>query len=113
MHELSLCESVLNVIEDSARQQGFRKVKTVWLEIGTLAGVDPEAMRFSFEVVSRGSIANQAGLEIIETPADAWCMQCARQVSIRQRYDACPECDSYQLQISGGDQLRIRELEVE
>ena len=69
MHEMSLCESIVQILEDNAKSQGFAKVKTVWLEIGGLSGVEPEAMRFSFDAVTRGTLADRARLEIIEVPA--------------------------------------------
>ncbi|WP_141104321.1 hydrogenase maturation nickel metallochaperone HypA, partial [Noviherbaspirillum denitrificans] len=68
MHEMSLAESVLQVIEDSARANNFTRVKTVWLEIGALAGVEVEAMRFCFDAVVKDSVADGARLEIIESP---------------------------------------------
>jgi len=113
MHEMSLCEGVLQVLEDGARIQGFKKIKTVWLEIGALACVEPEAMRFCFDVVANGTLAEGSSLEIVEIPAKAWCMVCAKLVAIKQRYDACPDCGGFQLQVSGGDEMRIKELEVE
>jgi len=113
MHEMSLCESVLQVLEQNAAGRGYRRVKTVWLEIGNLSGVEPEALRFSFEVVVRGSLADGARLEIVEVPAQAWCARCAATVEVTRRFDACPVCGGFQLQITSGDELRIRELEVE
>jgi hydrogenase nickel incorporation protein HypA/HybF len=113
MHEMSLCEGVLQILEDHAASQGFTQVKTVWLEIGALSGVDPEAMRFGFDVVTKGTLADGAALEIIDLPGVAWCMQCAKSVSVNARFDACPDCGSYQLQLTGGDEMRIKELEVE
>lgn len=113
MHEMSLCEGVLQVMEDQAKSVGFNKVKTVWLEIGDLAGVEVEAMRFGFDVVIKGSVADGAALEIINLPGRAWCMTCSHEVAIKQRFDPCPDCGGYQLQVTGGDELRIKELEVE
>lgn len=113
MHEMSLCEGVLRVLEEQAQQQGFARVKTVWLEIGQLAGVEIEAMRFGFDVVMKGSVADGAQLEIIDVPGEAWCMQCMKTVSIAARYAPCGECGSHQLQVNGGEELRIKELEVE
>lgn len=113
MHEMSLCEGVLQVLTDNARQQGYNRVRTVWLEIGALSGVETDALRFSFDVVMRGTLADQARLEIINIPGRAWCMRCARTVAVGQRFDACPDCGSYQLQVTAGDEMRIKELEVE
>ena len=113
MHEMSLCEGVLRVIEEQAVMQNFHKVKTVWLEVGALAGVEVDALHFGFDVVMKDSIAAGAGLEIIDVPGQAWCAQCMKKVAIQQRFDACPDCGGYQLQINGGEELRIKELEVE
>ena len=62
MHEMSLAESVRQIIEDAARKQGFTRVKTVWLEIGQLACVEKESLRFCFDAVTHGSIAPQTHL---------------------------------------------------
>lgn len=113
MHEMSLCEGVLQVLEDEAKRQHFSKVKTVWLEIGAMSGVEVEAMRFCFDAVIRHTLADGAKLEIIDISAQAWCLNCAQTVVVKQRYDACPHCGSYQLQVTRGDEMRIKELEVE
>ncbi|MCF6304293.1 MAG: hydrogenase maturation nickel metallochaperone HypA [Marinosulfonomonas sp.] len=113
MHELSICESIVGVIEQQAVAQSFKKVNLVRLEIGPLAGIEIEALNFSFDVVTRGSIADGAKLEVIELPASGWCAPCAMSVPVKQRFDACPTCGSYQLQITGGDELRIKDMEVD
>jgi hydrogenase nickel incorporation protein HypA/HybF len=113
MHEMSLCEGVLQILEDEAQRQHFSKVKAVWLEIGTMSGVEIEAMRFCFDVIVRNTLADGATLNIIEIPAEAWCVDCAQTISIQQRYDACPHCGGYSLQVIRGEAMRIKELEVE
>ena len=113
MHEMSICEGIIQVLEDQARTQHYNKVKTVFLEIGPLAMIETDALRFCFEAVTRNTLAEKARLEIIELPGLAWCLQCAKTVAISKRYDACSECGSYQLQVTQGEELRIKELEVE
>lgn len=113
MHEMSLCEGVLQLLREHAVSQGFSQVKRVWLEIGALSGVEPQAMRFCFDVVMKESLADGAQLEIIHLPGEAWCMKCGEPVQVTARYQACPQCGSYQLQVTGGDEMRVKELEVE
>lgn len=113
MHEMSLCEGILGVLQQQANAQNFRRVKTVFLEIGALAGVEIDAMRFSFEVVMQGTLADRARLEISLIPGSAWCLGCGHQVGVSQLYDECPLCGSFQLQVEDGQQMRIKELEVE
>ena len=112
MHEMSLAEGVLQLIEDAAREQQFEKVTTVWLEIGQLSGVEVEAMSFCFDVVTRDSIADGARLEIIALPGAGWCMKCAMTVPMTEVFGECPECGGHQLQVTGGTEMRVKELEV-
>ncbi len=112
MHEMAICESIRQTLQAQSKAHNFTRVKRVCLEIGPLAGVEPEALRFGFDVVMRGSVAEGAQLEIIDCHAKAWCMNCAETVPIQQRFDACIKCGSHQLQITAGEELRIKELEV-
>lgn len=113
MHEMALCEGIIGIVEDEARKRSFSRVKVVCLEIGALSHVAPEAMRFCFEAVAARTIAHGARLEIIETAGIAWCMACSESVEVRQRYAPCPSCGSYQLQVTGGEEMRVKELEVD
>lgn len=113
MHEMSIAEGLIQLLEEQAQSQQFSKVKRLWLEIGPLAAVEPQALQFCFEAVTRDSLAEGAVLEIIVLPGRAWCMGCNASVPIRQRYDSCPLCGSHHLQVTQGDELRVKELEVE
>ena len=112
MREMSLAEGVLQLIEDAARKESFARVTAVCLEIGQLAGVEPEAMAFCFDAVTRDSIADGARLEIVVTPGSGWCMQCSEAIPLSVVYGACPKCGHHQIQVTGGTEMRVRELEV-
>ena len=113
MHEMSLAEGIVQLVEDAARADGSTKVTAVWLEIGQLAAVEKESLRFCFDAVTRGGIAEGARLEIIETPGQGWCMKCEGNVAVTALYDPCPVCGSYQIQVTGGSEMRVKEFEVE
>lgn len=113
MHEMSLAEGVLQLVEDTARREQARKVKLVVLEIGRLSSVELAALSFCFDVVTRGSLAEGAALEIVDVPGAGWCMQCAATVPIAERYGACPQCGSHQVQATGGTEMRVKEIEIE
>jgi hydrogenase nickel incorporation protein HypA/HybF len=112
MHELSLAEGMLELVAGAAHADGAQKVRTVWLELGALSHVEVHALRSCFDVVTRGSIAEGAALEIVTTPGRAWCMPCGRQVSLARLGDACPACGSHQLQVVGGEEMRVLEIAV-
>lgn len=112
MHEMSLAESMLQIVLDAASAQGAHAVTAVHLELGTLSYVDAAAMQQCFEIVKRGSLADEAHLEVHWTLGEAWCMACAKRVAIVRRGAACPECGSYQLQVARGSEMRVRDIEI-
>lgn len=112
MHEMSLCEGIRRVIEDQARAHHVKQIKTVRLEIGRFAGVEKPALEFAFDVVMKGSPAEGASLVMLDLPGRATCFDCAKEVEISDRLDSCPECGSGRLMPIGGDEMRIKDLEV-
>lgn len=112
MHEMSICESLMQVVEEQAHKQGFRQVKTVYVEIGAFAGIEPEAMQFCFDAVCRNTIASGAKLEIIQQPGLAWCFDCQKAIQVWDRFAPCPTCSGIKLKMQGGEEMRIKELEV-
>jgi hydrogenase nickel incorporation protein HypA/HybF len=113
MHEMSLTESLVEMIASEGEKQGFSRVRTVRVAIGALGHVDPEAIRFCFGAVARGTLVEGAELAIDIVPAAAWCFDCAKTVRIAERGAACPTCGRHILQVTGGDELRLEELEVD
>ena len=112
MHELAIAESVLEIVERTARASGGERVAAVWLEIGALSHVQAEALRFCFDAVTRGSLAERARLEIATIPGTAWCMPCGEAVPLAGLGEACPHCGSYQLAVSQGAEMRVKEIEI-
>lgn len=112
MHEASLAGGVLQLVEDTARTEGFSRLLTLRLEAGQLAGVDTRALRFALESLAPGTVLEGAVFEIEEPPGQAWCLGCSQTVGIAQRGDACPACGSYQLQPNGGMELRVLDMQV-
>ncbi len=112
MHEMALAEGVLQIVQDTVRDQPCKRVVAVTLEIGELSHVMPDAMRFCFDAVVKGSIAEGARLEIDRAPGRAWCHTCATEVHVASLVADCPECGGHQLQVTGGEDMRVREMEV-
>ena len=110
---MALAEEVLQIVQQAARREGLRRVHALWLEIGQLASVEPEAMRFCFEAVARDSVAAGARLEIVATTGRAWCETCAESVALAALGEACPHCGGYRLRVTGGTQMRVQQMEAE
>lgn len=113
MHELSLAGGVLDLVEQAAAREGFRRVSVLRLQVGKLAGVEIESLRFALESIAPGTCLAGARIEIDEPPGQAWCMTCSKLTSIKERGDACAHCGGFQLQPTGGTELRVVDLLVD
>jgi len=112
MHEMSLCEGIRRVVDQAASAPEISRVTRVRLEIGRFAGVEKPALDFAWGVVMRGSKAEGATLEMIDLPGRASCFDCGSAVEIEDRLDPCPVCGSGKLMPDGGDEMRIKDMEV-
>tara|TARA_R110001592_G_scaffold71444_2_gene218443 strand:- start:9389 stop:9730 length:342 start_codon:yes stop_codon:yes gene_type:complete len=113
MHELSLAEAMLDIIKDQAKQDDFTRVTKVVLEVGTLSHVEADAMSFCFDAVVAGTLVEGSSLQIVHISATGKCPQCHKISDIQNLYDPCTHCGKFGLELTDGDQLRIRHLEVE
>lgn len=112
MHEMSIAESLMELIEDEGRRQGFSRVRRVGVKIGALGHVEPAALAFCFDAVSKGSVADGASLALTVVPGAGWCERCSRTIPLAERYAPCPACGDH-VRLTAGDELRLADLEVE
>jgi hydrogenase nickel incorporation protein HypA/HybF len=113
VHEVSLVESIVELVEDERRKQDFSRVRMIRLAVGALGHAEPEALHFCFDAITRGTVADGARLEIEMVAGEGWCSGCHRIVPLEERFAVCPACGAAQVQMTAGDELRVTEMEVE
>jgi len=113
MHEMSLCQGVLKILQEQAEIQNYSRVNSVTLEVGELSTAVPESMEMCFDAITRGTLADGAELIIVRTRGEAWCRKCEDLVPVKERFGPCPQCDGFDIELRAGDALRIQELEVD
>ncbi|MEI6106180.1 MAG: hydrogenase maturation nickel metallochaperone HypA [Opitutae bacterium] len=112
MHEVGIMQSALDAIRDQAEKHHATRVTRIVLRIGALAGVDLEALRFAYEALSPGTVAQDAALEIEAVPARAHCVGCDREFGVERGFIfKCPTCGEYSGDIRTGRELGIARLE--
>jgi hydrogenase nickel incorporation protein HypA/HybF len=108
VHELALMDNVVSAVVERI---GDARVTTVRLEIGRLAAVVPEALRFCFDVCARGTALEGAALEIAHIEGRARCRSCGGERPIDSYADLC-DCGASDLAVLAGEELRIKNVEV-
>jgi hydrogenase nickel incorporation protein HypA/HybF len=113
MHELSIANSVLDAVRAEMQRRPGARLRKVGLRVGELAGVDPEALSFSFQVLVQGTELEPATLEIEARPRRQRCHACGLEFVVRDYNTACPGCGAARTQCIGGDELELAYLELE
>lgn len=113
MHELSLLEGMVEGLQAEARREGFARVHRVRLEVGRLSGAEPEALRFAFGPATEGTLAEGAELVLLDVPGTGLCRACGAEVEIGARFEPCPACGEGFVDVTGGTELRIKDIDVE
>lgn len=109
MHELSIAQSMVELVEEAARG---RRVRRIALEIGVLSGVMSEAIAFCFDIVAEGTPAEGAVLDINEIPAVARCDTCGTEFECPSELAACG-CGSYRLTYLRGREIKVKSIELD
>jgi hydrogenase nickel incorporation protein HypA/HybF len=113
MHELGIANSVLEAVQAEAARHPSAIVRKVGVRVGELAGVDPEALAFSFEAITAGTEWAQLALEIETRPRLHRCPACARTFRVIDYNAACPECGNIHTECTSGEELELAYLEME
>ena len=110
MHELSIAEGIIEIVERTAKSNNVNRVKSVRIAVGELAGVDIDCLRFAWQSVTQQGCAQNAQLIIERPPGKAWYMDCAQTVSLKRYGGACPICGGFHLTATGGTELKVIDI---
>ena len=110
MHEMSITQEIIEICQ---RHAGNRQVRSLDIEIGELGSVVPEAVEFCFEACSIGTQLEGASLNIIRIPGMGLCQACGARIAMQTLFDACSNCGSYDVIILSGEEMRVKEIEVD
>jgi len=113
VHELSLAENILEIVEAERAGRRFSRVHVIRLRAGALSGIDPEALRLAMESVCEGTCAAEAAVEIDAEPRIVTCRRCGATMPGDVGPAACASCGSIDLELAGSSGLDIVSLEVD
>lgn len=113
MHELSIAQSIIEIVDEEARKHGASRVKKVKIKIGEFSGVVKEALEFSFDVVKNGTIVEDAQIEIEIVKFRALCGNCGFVLEEMEDFNLfCRVCGE-PMNIVSGREMQVEYIEIE
>lgn len=110
MHEMAITQGIIDLCLEHA---GGRQVRSLEVEIGELSSVVPDAIEFCFEACSCETLLEGARLTIIRIPGRGQCQECAQETPLTELYGSCRYCGGNRVVIVAGEEMRVREIEVD
>ena len=112
MHELSIAQSILEIVYQHVPEDQCSGVRSVKVQVGRLSGVVPESLEFCFSAIIEATPLGEARLDIVLTPVRAHCGECATTFELEGTTFICPSCESIDLEILSGTELQVIEVEL-
>jgi len=112
MHELSIAMGIVRIAKNETEKANAKAVNHIELEIGTLAGVEFEALDFVWPSAVKDTVLEHAEKKVTIVNAEARCDECQTHFKLDTIYEACPNCNSYLKTIIKGKELIVKSLEV-
>jgi hydrogenase nickel incorporation protein HypA/HybF len=113
MHELSITQSMLDVVLEHAQRAGAKDVVRIDLRIGQMSGIVDESIQFYFDFISRDTLAEGARLVIHHVPARFSCLSCSTEFEPGERDWVCPNCGATGGRIVAGQEMAVESIEVD
>jgi len=113
MHELSITQSMLDLVLEHAEKAEAKKVGKINLVIGEMTGVVEQCVQFYFPFLSKGTIVEGAALSCRMVPPKAQCRDCSETFELKEFDWTCPHCRSNTMEIIAGNELFVESIEVE
>jgi hydrogenase nickel incorporation protein HypA/HybF len=113
VHELSICQSMLNQVAAIAAERQALGVASITLRIGPLAGVEPDLLQHAFPLARAGTVAADARLIIEWLPIRVRCEKCGAETDAAANRLLCGECGDWHTQLISGDELLLASVELQ
>jgi len=113
MHELAICQSLMNQVESIAAERNAQCVLSITVGMGPLSGVEAQLLKNAYPVASAGTVAENAELIIEYLPIRVKCSQCGSESDALPNKLVCKECGDWRTTLISGDELMLMSLELE
>jgi hydrogenase nickel incorporation protein HypA/HybF len=113
MHELAVCQALIDQVETIARSRGARRVITIKLEIGPLSGVEAQLLRHAYPLAAHGTLAEDAQLLIDVGGVRVRCSHCRLETDTPSNRLVCGTCGDWRVRVVSGDELVLASVELE
>jgi hydrogenase nickel incorporation protein HypA/HybF len=113
MHELAICQSLMEQVESIAHERDAKRVTSITIGMGPLSGVEFQLLKNAYPIASAGTVAEDAELVIEHLPIRVRCNQCGSESDALPNKLTCKQCGDWRTTLISGDEMMLMSLELE
>ncbi len=113
MHELSIAESIVDIVHQYVGQEQLHAVRSVRVNVGTFSGIVPDSLEFSYQAITAGTDLEHSFLTLERIPFMVRCRECMQESVSEDGVVACALCNSTNTEIISGRELQMKDIELE
>jgi hydrogenase nickel incorporation protein HypA/HybF len=110
---MSIAQSILDIILQESGNHNVSRVLSVALKVGELSAVETESLRFCFELLTKGTPAEGARLDIELVQVTCRCRDCGFDFAVEELVFCCPACGETGVEMLSGRELSVESFEGE
>lgn len=112
MHEMSIAISIVDIATEEAQKANAKSFSEIVLDIGSLSGIEIDALEFAMDSACKGSVLDSARFKINHIQAVARCNNCGKEFEVDNVFSICPDCQQYDLDVFKGKEMKVKSLVV-
>ncbi len=113
MHELAVCQALIEQVERVAREHDARRVVSVVITVGPLSGIEPQLLEHAYPLASAGTLAEGASLVVETAPVRVRCRSCGAETGAAPNRIVCGACGDWQVDVTAGEEMILKRVEIE
>ncbi len=113
MHELAICQSLIDQVEAIALEHNALSVSSIVIGMGPLSGVEVQLLENAYPLASAGTIAEDAELVVEHLPIKVKCTQCGSESDALPNKLVCNQCGDWRTTLLSGDEMMLLKVELE
>jgi hydrogenase nickel incorporation protein HypA/HybF len=113
MHELAVCQALIEQVERVARDNGARRILSITVSVGPLSGVEPSLLEHAYPLAAAGTVAEDAQLLVVPVPVRVRCRTCKAETETAPNRLVCGTCNDWQVDVVAGEEMVLQRVEIE
>jgi len=113
MHELAICQALIEQVERVARDNAARRILSITVSVGPLSGVEPQLLEHAYPLAAAGTVAEEAKLVVVTVPVRVRCRACKAETEAASNRLLCSSCNDWHVDVIAGEEMLLQRVEIE